>query len=59
MKRWNGGKEEAEEEEEGVGWEVQKSLGWRINTAGIIKSPCSALCSPSLVTGRRKRLTSE
>lgn len=27
-----------------------KSVGWSINTAGIIKSPCSALCSPSPVT---------
>lgn len=41
------------------GWEVQKSAGWSINTAGIIKSPCSAFCSPSLVTEHRKRLTTE
>ena len=45
------------------GWgmkrEVQKSVGWSINTAGIIKSPCSAFCSPSLVTEHRKRLTTE
>lgn len=52
MERKKRGKEEE-------GWEVQKSVGWNINTAGIIKSPCSALCSPSLVTERRKRLTTE
>lgn len=29
---------------------VLESEGWSINTAGIIKSPCSAPCSPSPVT---------
>lgn len=43
----------------GVQRQEQKSVGWSINTAGIIKSPCSALCSPSLVTEHRKRLTTE
>lgn len=33
---------------EAEGWEVQDSVGWSINTAGIIKSLCSAFCSPSL-----------
>lgn len=51
MKKW---KEKGKE-----GWKVHKSVGWSINTVGIIKSPCSALCSPSLVTEHRKRLTTE
>lgn len=42
-KKW---KEKGGEERGGA----LESEGWSINTAGIIKSPCSALCSPSPVT---------